>query len=79
MIGDRETLIGSATERESRLAINDRETKVGTEGSSSSSAARRGTERERELISWSPSVVGTEDEKPEQHWLLAHIVSADHQ
>ena len=35
--------------------------------------------RERELISgwWSPSVVGTEDEK--QHWLLAHIVSADHQ
>ena len=37
--------------------------------------------RERELISgwWSPSVVGTEDEKPEQHWLLAHIVSADHQ
>ena len=72
----------STTERESRLAINDRETKVGTEGSSSSSAARRGTERERELISgwwWSPSVVGTEDEKPEQHWLLAHIVSADHQ
>ena len=37
----------STTERESRLAINDRETKVGTEGSSSSSAARRGTERER--------------------------------
>ena len=36
--------------------------------------------RERELISgwwWSPSVVGTEDEK--QHWLLAHIVSTDHQ